>query len=100
MYASRAAGSHYSHQGGAANYICLPNNPSYLQYTSGHQLDRDYIYGSEYETSKNGPSHLFTMFHAWCAMSQEGKQCSLYLHGPPAPPPGDLDSRVQWLLDV
>lgn len=55
MYASRAAGCHYSHQGGAANYICLPNNSSYLQYTSGHQLDRDYIYGSEYETCKNGP---------------------------------------------
>lgn len=55
VYEGRAAGSHKSHQGGGANYICLPNNPSYLQYTSGHQSDREYLYGAEYETNENGP---------------------------------------------
>ena len=30
VYAGRAAGSHYAHKGGGANYLCLPNDPSYL----------------------------------------------------------------------
>ena len=29
---------------GGANRICLPNDPSYLQYTSGTQMDREYMY--------------------------------------------------------
>ena len=55
VYAGRAAGSRHTHKGGAANYICLPSDPSYLQYTSGYQSHRDYIYGSEYESDQNGP---------------------------------------------
>ena len=54
VYAGRAAGSWHNHKGGAANHVCLPNDPSYLQYRSGYQNDRDYLHGSEYETS-DGP---------------------------------------------
>ena len=32
VYAGRAAGSWFNHKGGGANYLCLPNEPSYLQY--------------------------------------------------------------------
>ena len=58
VYAGRAAGSWFYHKGGAANYLCLPNDPSYLQYKSGTQTLRDYLYGSEYET-RDGPLSAF-----------------------------------------
>ena len=67
VYAGRAAGSHYAHKGGAANYLCLPNDPSYLQYRSGHQTERGYIYGTEYETP-NGPLSAFHDHNVPCAV--------------------------------
>ena len=44
VYAGRAAGSWFNHKGGAANYLCLPNEPSYLQYRPGTQTFQDYLY--------------------------------------------------------
>ena len=37
VYSGRAAASHYYTKGGAANHLCLPDDPDYLQYTSGTQ---------------------------------------------------------------
>ena len=47
LYAGRAGATPRGHSGGAANYLCLPNNPDHLQYQSGVQ-DRAYIGGVEY----------------------------------------------------
>ena len=59
LYAGRAAGSHYSEQGGGANYLCLPEEPQYSTYTAGTQTGRAYLYGAEYQTGQgtgyNGP---------------------------------------------
>ena len=68
VYRGRAAGSRYNHQGGGANYICLPDNPGYLQYSSGHQSDRAYLYGAEYETSENGPLSSVHNHNVPCAV--------------------------------
>lgn len=46
----RIGGSHYTHTGGGANYLCLSNNPTYATYHKGTQ-GWSYIYGSEYEGS-------------------------------------------------
>ena len=35
LYAGRTGGSQRYHKGGAANYLCMPDNPDYLQYNSG-----------------------------------------------------------------
>ena len=35
LYAGRAGGTHYDHTGGAANYLCMPDDPDHLQYQSG-----------------------------------------------------------------
>ncbi len=48
VYAGRAAGSKYDTKGGAANHLCLPEDPDYLQYRRGVQTNG--IYGVEYET--------------------------------------------------
>ena len=37
LYAGRAGGTPYQYSGGAANYVCLPNDPDYLQYQTGVQ---------------------------------------------------------------
>ena len=43
-------GENYNHQGGGANYLCLPNNPKYDKYKNGHQT-AGYVYGTEYEVN-------------------------------------------------
>ena len=49
VYAGRAGGSWFSHTGGGANYLCMPNDPDYLTYQPGVQ-GWSYVYGTEYET--------------------------------------------------
>ena len=47
LYAGRAGGTHWDHSGGAANFVCLPNDPDHLQYQSGVQ-GYAHIEGVEY----------------------------------------------------
>ena len=50
VYQGRAAASYYSHTGGAANYLCLPNDPDYkLQLVRAGVQGFSKIYGVEYE---------------------------------------------------
>ena len=37
LYAGRAGGTPQEHRGGAANYLCLPNDPDHLPHESGVQ---------------------------------------------------------------
>jgi len=32
LYAGRAGGTFHNHKGGAANYLCMPDDPDYLHY--------------------------------------------------------------------
>jgi hypothetical protein len=50
VYSGWAAGSHYTHSGSGANYICLTKTPQYLNYNSATD-DRGLVYGAEYETT-------------------------------------------------
>lgn len=47
IYKGVVAGSHYTHHGGGANYLCLVENPEYLSETKPHGVSL--IYGSEYQ---------------------------------------------------
>ena len=47
LYSGRAGGTHWDHSGGAANYLCMPDDPDHLQYRSGVQ-GQNYIAGVEY----------------------------------------------------
>ena len=47
VYAGRAGGTQWQHKGGAANYICLPDDPNHLQYQIGVN-GRSYVAGVEY----------------------------------------------------
>ena len=48
VYKGRAGGSHFSHSGGGADRLCLPENPQYLGFQSGFQ-GTGYLHGAEYE---------------------------------------------------
>jgi len=43
-------GSHYSHDGGASNYQCLPLKPEYSTYSGS---TGSWVYGAEYETGSS-----------------------------------------------
>ena len=71
LYAGRTAGSFWTEKGGAANYICLPEQPQYSTYTAGQQPDRAYLYGAEYETGgpgETGPLSSFNNHNVPCAV--------------------------------
>ena len=72
VYSGRAGGSHFTHQGGGANHLCLPDDPDHLQFTSGVQ-GNSYIYGVEYRPL-SGPLQT-TMFLVQCVMSQQELHC-------------------------
>ena len=55
MYVGRAAGSHYSHQGGGGNYQCVTNEPENFDFGPG-TVDASLIYGTEYEMWGNVPA--------------------------------------------
>ena len=48
VYSGRAGATHYQHRGGAANYLCMPDDPDHLAFQSGVQDDGSYITGVEY----------------------------------------------------
>ena len=52
VYTGIAGGSHYTHSGGGANYLCLPNNPQYSK--NGVPQYLNYLYGSEYQSTLVG----------------------------------------------
>ena len=57
LYTGKAAGSLYSHTGGGANYICLPDEPEFLPYVSGTSDFQSFVYGAEYQIHGHGPSN-------------------------------------------
>ena len=75
VYAGRAGGTWWNHKGGAANYLCMPDDPDYLRYQPEVQ-GYSYVYGVEYQTGDDGLDHsqLFsnTTFPVLCAMLQRG----------------------------
>ena len=66
VYAGKAGGSWYNHIGGGANYLCMPNDPDYLQYSPGVQR-LSYVYGAEYWTT-GGPLRVVHDHNVPCAV--------------------------------
>ena len=67
VYIGRAAGSHYTHSGGTNDYLCLPEEPEYTQYTAGTQ-DFSPLYGTEYEIGQNQPLYAQHQHNAPCVV--------------------------------
>ena len=52
VYTGMVGGTYFSTKGGASNYLCMPKNPDYLEYTPGIQ-GWSPVHGAEYQT--HGP---------------------------------------------
>ena len=55
MYQGFVAGSHWT-EAGSAEYLCLHEQPQFLETTPGVQTERAYIYGTEYRALENPPA--------------------------------------------
>ena len=55
-------GENHNHQGGGANYLCLPPKPKYDKYNDGNQ-NSGYVYGTEYEINDYSGSVLKSNLH-------------------------------------
>ncbi|XP_035685760.1 short-chain collagen C4-like [Branchiostoma floridae] len=55
IYDGIAGGTHYSHSGGGANYVCLPKDPEWGVFTDGSQGTGAYMQGAEYQLGSNSP---------------------------------------------
>ena len=67
VYAGRAGGSWFAHTGGGAKYLCMPNDPDYLQYQPGVQGFSP-VYGVEYELWGGGPFQAVFQHNVPCAV--------------------------------
>ena len=66
VYAGRVGGTWYAQKGGAANHLCMPDDPDYLNYQPGVQ-GGSYVYGAEYE-SNQGPLSAVHDHNVPCAV--------------------------------
>jgi len=92
VYAGRAAGSHYTHKGGGANYICLTDTPNYLAPPSGSQGYQALLYGTEYETAGGalGPLSAVHNHNVPCAV------CYASTRGTSIMIPGQTTCPASW----
>ena len=60
VYTGRAAGSHWSHKGGGANYQCVTEEPANFDFGPG-TAEASYIYSAEYRAWGNVPSSNFPL---------------------------------------
>ena len=67
LYAGRAGGSPYNHKGGAANYLCMPDDPDHLQYQSGVQ-GQSYVAGVEYYYHSLPSLSSYNSYNVPCAV--------------------------------
>ena len=65
VYAGRAGGTWYAQKGGAANYLCMPDDPDYLSYQPGVQ-GHNFVFGAEYQTG--GPLSAVNQHNVPCAV--------------------------------
>ena len=62
IYRGFAGGSHYTHTGGTANYICLPEDPTWGNYSRRESKFSAYVFGAEYQFGAQGEQALTDMF--------------------------------------
>ena len=56
VYKGIASGSKYN-QGGGVDFLCLPEDPEFLQFTAGQQTWRTKLYGAEYDLYPPAPAY-------------------------------------------
>ena len=63
LYSGRTTGAHYQHRGSGANYLCLTDEPEFLDVTAGDQNLRSLLYGTEYQPQDTPPAFTDMLHH-------------------------------------
>ena len=74
VYKGRAAGSHYTHSGGGANYLCVTEEPQSLKFLAGEN-NNAILYGAEYQAGgglPHNPLHDQDVPCSLCHMTTRG----------------------------
>ena len=93
LYAGRAGGTHHVHKGGAANYLCMPDNPDHLQYQSGVGAPNQ-VAGTEYYYSSMPSLSFFNYDNVPCAV------CYVATRSVSVMIPAKTQCPTQWTPDT
>ena len=92
IYAGRAAGTHFTQKGGTNDYLCLPDNPQYLEYGIGVQ-GYSPLHGTEYEIVSGQPLHSVNNHNVPCAVCHSSTRASVIMI------PARLSCPSTWTLE-
>ena len=92
VYSGRAGGSRYNDHGGAANLLCLPDDPEYSRYESGVQ-DYSPLRGAEYQSNTNQPLGSRSSNNIPCAL------CSTSIRSKLLVIPAKLTCPTNWTTE-
>ena len=92
VYSGRSGGSHYNHNGGGANLICLPNDPEFLSYSSGQQ-GYSYVYGVRVSGGSSQPLTRSTYYNLPCAVCYVSTRDTILTI------PAKLNCPANWTLE-
>ncbi len=91
VYKGLAAGTHYTHSGGGANYLCMTEDPQYLSSHiprfSANDLVLSYLYGAEYQLPDFSSLHDENVPCAVCHTSQRSSKLMI---------PGRITCPQSW----
>ncbi|XP_066285831.1 uncharacterized protein [Branchiostoma lanceolatum] len=79
IYDGIAGGTHFTHSGGGANYVCLPKDPEWGVFTDGNQ-GTPYMHGAEYQLAygnspfQGGALHDHDVPCAVCHVASRGSK--------------------------
>ena len=91
LYSGVVAGSLYNQKGGGSEYLCLPDQPEFLEVTPCHQSIHNKLYGAGYHTHDNPPAFGNIDKHntpcAACSTSVRGQKIMI---------PGKVNCTSSW----
>ena len=81
VYSGRAGGSWHLETGGGTNYLCMPDDPDYLQYAAEY-VGFSFVYGVEYHPDRGQPLLIQPNVFAHnvpCAVCMAVSRCSMLM---------------------
>ncbi|KAI8520759.1 hypothetical protein Bbelb_005130 [Branchiostoma belcheri] len=98
VYKGFMAGSWYSHSGSGSNFLCLPEDPEWLQYDDATDGERGFVAGAEYETDANSPFGVHDQHDAPCAVCAIPRSTTIMIPAKKTCPPGWTSEYFGYLM--
>eukprot|EP00058_Branchiostoma_floridae_P018681 XP_002604170.1 hypothetical protein BRAFLDRAFT_73487 [Branchiostoma floridae] len=92
------AGSWYSHSGSGSNFLCLPEDPEWMEYSDATDGQRGFVAGAEYETDRNAPFAIHDQHDAPCAVCAIPRGTSLMIPAKMSCPTGWIQEYSGYLM--